>query len=81
MLLNSQTILSNYNKLKKENKRLAKEYSTLKYENNALKENVQDQSLDGLRVENQMLHQKVKTLTKDLANFVKGIENLERLLG
>ena len=28
-----------------------------------------------------MLHQKVKTLTTVFANFVKGTENLERLLG
>ena len=40
MFLNSQTILSNYNELKKENKKLAKENFALKFEIDVLKKNV-----------------------------------------
>ena len=77
MLLSSQTILSKYNELKNKNKKLVKENSALQSKNHTLKENLQDSTLNELKVENQMLHQKVNIITKDLANFVKGTENLE----
>ena len=45
----------------------------------AVFENKESTSLD-LIVENDSLHEKVEKLTKDLANFVQGKDNLDKLL-
>ena len=53
----------------------------LKYEIEALKCYFNQSSSCDLISENDMLHQKVEALTQELAKFVQGSENLNKLLG
>ena len=67
LLVDFQMMLSKYVVLKKQNELLANENSILKGKI-AIFENKESTSLD-LKAENDLLHEKVKSLMKDLGNF------------
>ena len=83
-LVSSKLILSKYAIFfwKKERKQYLdkRKNGVLKFEIDALKKNAHSSSC-GLKAKNERLHKKVECLTIDLAKFVQGGENLDKLLG
>ena len=81
LLVNSKNMLSKYSAIKKENELLNVENTFLKSEIETLKGCFSKSFSCDLKSENDMLHQKVESLTQDLAKFVQGSKNLEKLMG
>ena len=80
LLHDSKIILSKYALTKKANESLQKENELLKSENESLKGSSYINLYD-LKDENEKLHKEVESLTNDLAKFVQGKQNLDKLLG
>ena len=78
LLIDSEMMLSKYADLKKQNELLTSEVDRLKSKL-VVFENKESTSSD-LEAENKILHEKDESLSKDLANFVQGKDNLDKLL-
>lgn len=77
--------MKKYNDLKRAHNKVLKYFNVLINEKNILEEKVNqfgnDSYLPALLTENKTLKEKIATLTQDLAGFVSGQENLDKLLG